>query len=414
MIAGLLIAVLNLTVLDRFDTAERVRVAVATGDADASRRLSATIPNATTLGESGVFIATVTRDELNRIAADTSVTSIETDDGGGGHMTESVPLIGGTAVQLRGYDGSGITVAIIDTGVDSTHPDLIGDVVDEQCFCATEDGGGCCPNGTVQQSGPGAAADDHGHGSHVAGIVASRGIIAPRGMAPGVRIVAVKAMDRDNRFASFADVYKALEWVSTRHPEVRVVNMSLGTFNLYDGYCDESPVATATRQLVTAMRRRGVLVVASSGNSAETERTPLPACVTDVVAVGSVYDSTLAFYKSDPCSETDLRADDVSCFSNGGPTVDLLAPGAVINSVAPLRRMQARMGTSMAAPHVVGSAALLMQAYPAGSANVIEEILKRTGRPVFDRRTGIVVPRVDVNAAVSSVVDRRVRRRATK
>jgi subtilisin family serine protease len=329
-------------------------------------------------------------------------------------MGESVPLIGGNTVQLRGYDGSGITVAIIDTGVDATHPDLIGNVVDEQCFCATDNGGGCCPNGTVQQSGPGAAADDHGHGSHVAGIIASRGIIAPRGMAPGVRIIAVKAMDRDNRFASFADVYKALDWVSTTHPEARVVNMSLGTFNLYDGYCDQSPVATATRQLVAAMRRRGVLVVASSGNDGEIERTPLPACVTDVVAVGSVFDSPLAFYNSDLCTVTDIATDDVSCFSNGGPTVDLLAPGAVIDSVAPLRRIQARVGTSMSAPHVAGSAALLMQAFPAGSADTVEQILKRTGRPVFDRRTGLLVPRVDVSAAVSSVVDRPVRRRATR
>lgn len=414
MIHGLLIAVLHLTVLDRFETSERVRVAVAATDGGAAHRLSETVSGATTLGDSGVFIASVTRAELNRIASDASVTAIEADDGGRGHMTESVPLIGGTAVQLRGYDGSGITVAIIDTGVDATHPDLIGTVVDEQCFCATSDGGGCCPNGTAQQSGPGAAADDHGHGSHVAGIVASRGIIAPRGMAPAVRLIAVKAMDRDNRFASFADIYKALQWVSDNHPEARVVNMSLGTFTLYDGYCDQSPVATATRQLVTAMRRRGVLVVASSGNEAETQRTPLPACVTDVMSVGSVYDSALPFYTSDLCSETDLQADDVSCFSNGGPTIDVVAPGAVINSVAPLRRMTTRMGTSMAAPHVAGSAALLMQAYPGGSANAVEEILKRTGRPVFDRRTGIVVPRVDAAAAVSSVVDRRVRRRATR
>jgi subtilisin family serine protease len=414
VIGGLLLVVLQLTILERFESAERVRIAVAASDAASSRRLSASLSEVTELGDSGVFIAAVTRDELVALAADRSVLRIEPDDGGSGHMGESVPLIGGNTVQLRGYDGSGITVAIIDTGVDATHPDLIGNVVDEQCFCATDNGGGCCPNGTVQQSGPGAAADDHGHGSHVAGIIASRGIIAPRGMAPGVRIIAVKAMDRDNRFASFADVYKALDWVSTTHPEARVVNMSLGTFNLYDGYCDQSPVATATRQLVAAMRRRGVLVVASSGNDGEIERTPLPACVTDVVAVGSVFDSPLAFYNSDLCTVTDIATDDVSCFSNGGPTVDLLAPGAVIDSVAPLRRIQARVGTSMSAPHVAGSAALLMQAFPAGSADTVEQILKRTGRPVFDRRTGLLVPRVDVSAAVSSVVDRPVRRRATR
>ena len=414
MIAGLLIAVLNLTVLDRFEHTDRVRIVVATKDANASQRLAATVAHSSQLGDTSVFIADVTREEAEEIAADAAVTGIEIDSGGQGHLNESVALIGAPAAHLRGYTGTGMKVAIVDTGVDASHPDLIGSVIDEQCFCATDGGGGCCPNGRIEQSGPGAAADDHGHGTHVAGIIASRGVVAPRGVAPGVKIVAVKAMDRNNRFASFADVFKALDWINTFHPEVRVINMSLGTFTLYPGYCDQSPVAVATRQLVTAMRKRGTLVVASSGNEGEVDRTPLPACVTNVVSVGSVFDAAFPSYKSEKCQVTNIAVDDVSCFSNGGPTVDLLAPGAVIDSDAPNGLIAVRLGTSMASPHVAASAALLMQAYPAGSADAIEEILKRTGRPIFDKRTGLMVPRVDVGAAVNSVLEPLPRRRAVR
>ena len=76
MIAGLLIAVLHLSVLDRFETSDRVRVAVAAVDTDSAHRLAASIPNATTLGDSAVFIANVTREELIRIGSDTSVTAV--------------------------------------------------------------------------------------------------------------------------------------------------------------------------------------------------------------------------------------------------------------------------------------------------------------------------------------------------
>jgi subtilisin family serine protease len=94
-------------------------------------------------------------------------------------LAESVPLIKASQVQSLGYRGQGVTVAILDTGVDTDHPDLSDDLVDQECFCT-----GCCPNGTNRQSGPGSAEDANGHGSNVAGIVTAKGVLSPWGWLP--------------------------------------------------------------------------------------------------------------------------------------------------------------------------------------------------------------------------------------
>lgn len=98
-------------------------------------------------------------------------------------------------VQKMGLSGQGVTVAIIDTGVDTAHTDLAGAVVDEACFAANRG----CPNGASQQFGAGAARDDNGHGTHVAGIIAGRGKTAPEGLAPNARIIAIKVAAADAR-----------------------------------------------------------------------------------------------------------------------------------------------------------------------------------------------------------------------
>src|SRR5690348_10960026 len=84
---------------------------------------------------------------IPKLEADTFVQRVDVDTGGSGSLAESIPLIGGDKVHALGYTGRGITVAELDTGVDETHPDLAGRIVDEQCFCTNFDGSGCCPNG---------------------------------------------------------------------------------------------------------------------------------------------------------------------------------------------------------------------------------------------------------------------------
>jgi subtilisin family serine protease len=117
-----------------------------------------------------------------------------------------------------GADGSGMKVAILDSGIDTDHPDFSGRIVAQACFCS-----GCCPGGSN------AAEDNNGHGTWVSGIIAGDGDVAPRGALPNVQIVAVKVLAANQSFQNLSSIISALDWVRVNHPDVDAVNMSLGT-----------------------------------------------------------------------------------------------------------------------------------------------------------------------------------------
>jgi subtilisin family serine protease len=94
-------------------------------------------------------------------------------------LTESVPLANADDVHALGFDGTGVDIAVIDTGIDTDHPDLVDNLIGEECRLAS----GGCPTGGTSGSGPGSAEDDNGHGSHVSGIITSGGVVAPLGVA---------------------------------------------------------------------------------------------------------------------------------------------------------------------------------------------------------------------------------------
>lgn len=323
---------------------------------------------------------TVDATGLAALAADPDVERVVLDVGGSGGLVNSVPHIAADVVHsLHGLTGSGVTVAVIDSGVDSGHPDLAGALAGEQCFCSTA----CCPNGQSTQSGPGAAADDHSHGTHVSGIITSDGAVAGVGTAPDADIVAIKVLDASNSFCCISDVIAAMDWIANHRPDVRAVNMSLGTFATFSGTCDEVSFNPLVAAAVDNLVANGVTVFAASMNGGLTNAMASPACIGNTVAVGA----------------TDL-SDAVAPFSNSSTALDLLGPGVFIVSSAVGGGALAFSGTSMATPHAVGVAALLLQASPLLTPAEVEAALATGGVPVTDARNGLLRPRVDALGSV--------------
>jgi subtilisin family serine protease len=144
-----------------------------------------------------------------RLLTDPRILRIDVDQGGRAHLVEARAVAHIDPVLRVGFTGRGVTVAVLDSGLDASHPDLASDVVAEQCFCSGN--GGCCPNKSTSQSGAGSAEDDNGHGTNVGGIITSDGTIAPRRAAPDAKIVAVKVLAADNSFCCSSDVVAGLD-----------------------------------------------------------------------------------------------------------------------------------------------------------------------------------------------------------
>ena len=323
-----------------------------------------------------------------KFATDPNVVAVDLDVSGRGGDVETNELIRADVAQHAGYYGSGVTVAVLDSGFDPNSVDLAGQVVDEQCFCQNSGGTGCCPNRQTTQSGPGAARDEAGHGTNVTGIIASRGIRAPLGVAPGVKVVAVRVLDQNNRFSGISQVLQGLSWVATNHPEVRAVNLSLYTDALFAGYCDNAASwAQAFSQLVTTMRSHGTAVFACAGNDSSSSTMGAPACIQPVIAMGA-----------------GTKTDVVASFSDSDDALDLLAPGVNVTSTGLNANTSTYTGTSQATPHGTASAAVLFAMRPGLSVDEMESVLKSTGRPIADARNGVTRSRIDLFAAVEALM----------
>jgi subtilisin family serine protease len=352
------------------------------------------------------FAAELSPEAIAKLREDADVIRVDADVSGTGGDAVSLPLIGGTVVHGMGYTGKGVTVAVVDSGIDGSHPDFAGRIVDEQCFCQNADGSGCCPGGSITQSGPGAAADDEGHGTNVTGILTSHGAVSFPGVAPEAKIVSVKVLDRNGVFQSTAQVISGLDWLISNHPEVRVINMSLFTNALFAGYCDRSTSFTiAFASAIGTLRRNGTAVFACSGNNASATTMGAPACVYDAFSVGAVYDANIGFFSfTGVCSDTTTAADQIACFSDSNSTLDLLGPGARIIASGRGGGLSTFSGTSQATPHAAGSAAILFSIRPSLTVDQVESLLKETGKLILDPRNGVTTPRVDILAAVEELL----------
>lgn len=230
-------------------------------------------------------------------------------------------------------DGEGIKVAVLDTGCDLYHPDLRANL---------EEG-----KNILDPHLP--PYDDHGHGTHVCGIIAAvRNNFGIVGAAPGAKIYPVKVLDRRGK-GSFADVIRGLQWCLEQ--DIRVINLSFGSNT------GSKALHEAIRQVV----RKGAVVVAAAGNDGTSHSVDYPAAYPEVIAVGA----------------TDER-DGLAPFSSQGKEIKLVAPGTNILSTKSGGSFWRLSGTSMAAPHVSGAAALLWSLAPGHSAGQITRLLLGT------------------------------------
>jgi len=274
-----------------------------------------------------------------------------------------VEHIGSRAVHQAGIDGSGIKVAVIDTGIDYIHddPDDVPYVVDPE-FNGIYAGGYDFFNGDADPF------DDNGHGTHVSGILAAdhNGYLVT-GVAPGVDLFALKILNANGE-GEYSGLIAALQWVvdynTANAVDIRVVNMSLGGHD----------VSAALQAAVEATAASGVLLAAASGN------------VNPFVWQELLYGCPVAYPAAYPqvLSTTFTNGNDaLTGYSCTGPEVDVAAPGDEIASTVPVGTCMFcsdtgysyQSGTSMASPHLAGTLALLLDAglADAGSPGLLDD-----------------------------------------
>jgi len=291
------------------------------------------------------------------------------------HLTQSLSFIGQPTAAAGGARGAGVSVAVLDTGLDWRQP-AFG-------TCPAPGAAGCRVAFVADFAPDDGNVDDNGHGTNVAGIVV--------GTAPDAKVIGLDVFRGASAFSS--DIIAAMDWVVAHRAEHRIVaiNLSLGSGGNTTA-CGNDVFSAAIR----TARAAGVLTVASSGNDGFTNRIASPACVPEAVSVGAVYDTTMAGRVTySACVDTVIARDRTTCFSNTASFLTVLAPGAFIEAAG-----ISMTGTSQAAPHVAGSIAVVAAAFPGTADSVLDRLLG-SGAVVADARTGVAFPRIDLAAATA-------------
>lgn len=295
------------------------------------------------------------------------------------HLAESLPLVGQPQTYAYGYGGKGLSVAVIDTGVDYTRTAF---------GSCTAPGvpAGCRVLYSADIATEDYSLDDNGHGTNVAGIVA--------GIAPETGIISLDIFSGGS--SSDALVLAAINWAIANQGSYNIaaLNLSLGNGVKYTLPCSNTRTNPYVVPVADA-RAAGMLTVASSGNNGFLDGIASPACTPGVVSVGAVYDANVGGLAWSSCTDYTTAADKVTCFSNSAYFLTLLAPGALINAAGITKG-----GTSQAAPHVAGAVAVLRSAYGALTLDETVSRLTATGKPVLDQRNSLSIPRLNLYEAL--------------
>ena len=301
-------------------------------------------------------------------------------------LAESVPQIGAPQAWEQGLDGTGSTVAVLDTGWDPTHPDLAGQVTGAHNF--TEDAD---PEGQ-------AAIDRQGHGTHVAATVAGTGAASGgthAGVAPGADLLIGKVLGDDG--SGYEDwIIAGMEWAVAQGADV--VSMSLGTDWASDG---TDPMSQAVDRLSA---ESDTLFVIAAGNTGPRESSVgSPGAATSALTVGAVdkQDRAAAFSSRGPrLGDGAVKPEVVA------PGVGIVAARAAGTSLGNLldEHYTSLNGTSMATPHVAGAAAILAQQHPDWTDEQLKQRLVTSSTPLDEPVTFQGAGRLDVAAAVDETV----------
>jgi subtilisin family serine protease len=309
------------------------------------------------IGESkslGMVHATIPLSQYARLMAETSVEFLELDrevsivssdslESAEYHESWGIEVIGAEVVHSSEFTGTGIKVAVLDTGIDYRHPELVSNYNGGYDFVNDDDD----------------PMDDNGHGTHVAGIIAAardgNGVL---GVAPEAEIYAVKVSDSRGK-GSFSGLVKGIDW-AIEH-DIDIVTMSItGT--------------GGTRALQKAVNLAyddyGMLLVAAVGNGGSGD-VLYPAAYDEVIGVGSV-----------------TSDNEKSSFSRSGDEVELVAPGSGIKSAAIGGSYRVSSGTSMATPFVTGALALILQSNEQAWSDM--DIVNGDGEWINDEVRGVL------------------------
>lgn len=361
------------------------------------------------------FALEVDEKALRNLMADDDITSIEESRVGERTLVESTAVIGSRTANLRGYDGSGQAVIILDDGVQSSHPFIYGAIypADQACFSgANSTYRSVCPNGQTTMYGAGAGEPcpfNCNHGTSVGGIVAGA---SPQnnmyGVAPESYLYSIQIFSASRTslcggvrctLIDQMDLIAALQYVYTAvlpYYNYAAVNMSFrltGTEYLTRSACDNAfpSVRAAIQNIVWS----DVAVVAGAGNDGATGVNS-PACISNVIAVGATADNDYIAAYSNRSSMLDF-------FAPGGQGKPVaggwqLIPGQGIWSSIPGGGYAEAIGTSFSAPHVAGAFAVLRDRYPRDPINSLYYALRATGTMIY--ANGGPIPRINLNAAL--------------
>ena len=334
--------------------------------------------------------AIITASGLEKLRDHPDVVAIGAAELGSFSLVESAALINAGTVHAAGYDGSGVNVAVLDSGIDTDHPDLLDSIVDQICFSQFTACGG-----PFNQ-----AEDINGHGTWVSGVITSNGTVpgVPKGIAPEAGIYAYRI--QSSKVPNEMAIAAALEDIRLRSYPVDFINMSFRLTLPQPGICD-TPFNMIETELAFIRLVGGVLPFAASGNQADKNGMVFPACNPWVVSVGAVYDENMgSFTWTGVCTNPTTQPDKVACASNSSPVLDLLAPGCKITTTAITGGADTKCGTSLASPAAASVAALLKDAQPSRTANQILERMVAAAKWVLDPVPLRWTPRVDARVAL--------------